>query len=111
MTETKQRSELIDALLAKHGAPGGNGRASVRPCQGARHHSPTPLVTSCYVPFPDRQIWLCPTCLSKLQVFIYLHKTEPAAMTWEVMQQFGNAIRMLGQEITARLGSERTHDA
>lgn len=111
MTVPKQRSELIDALLAEHGTPTGDGRAAIHPCEGTKFHSPSPLTTICYEAYPGKQVWLCPTCLSKLQCFLFLHGSDPAAMTWDVMREFGNQIRLFGQEIIRRADRERTSDA
>lgn len=110
MTDPRLRSETVDILLAEHGVPSdAHRRASEHPCAGAKFHSPAPLVT---VPYPvgGREVWLCPTCVSKLQCFLHLSHQAPDAMTWPVLREFSNRIRALGQEILgAELADEGPH--
>jgi hypothetical protein len=96
---SKLRGELIDELLTQYGPPNGwQARVTVRPCEGTKFHSPTPLTTSL---FDECSAWLCPTCTSKLEIFLHLHEQDPACLTWDVMREFGNQIRLFGQGIVA----------
>jgi hypothetical protein len=110
MNGARQRSELIDRLLAQHGTPTGDSRAVVHPCEGAKFHSPTPLVTICYELPSGRQVWLCPTCEMNLKCFTWLYKHAPHQLSWDVMREFGNTIRLLGQEIVRSQQSEEHHE-
>lgn len=95
---TKPRSTLIDGLLTEYGPPDPlRARVAEHPCEGAKFHSPTPLTTRS---FTDRglSVWLCPTCTDKLEIFLHLHDTDAHALTFDVMREFGNAIRLLGQK-------------
>jgi len=97
---TKPRGELVDALLAEIGPPNGwQVRASVHPCQGTKFHSPVPLTTKQFDDPALTDVWLCPTCTSKLEIFIHIYDTDPVSLTWDVMREFGNQIRILGQKI------------
>lgn len=99
MSAPKVRVELIDALLEKYGTPAGESRASVHVCDGAKFHSPIPLMTVCVELFPGTQVWLCPTCAAKLQAFVHLYEIDPDCLNWDVLREFGNTIRLLGQAI------------
>lgn len=92
---SQQRSQAIDAVLAVHGTPDPwAARASDHPCQGAKFHSPSPLVTHMH---DELDVWLCPTCKANLDCFVYLAEREP--MEWPVLREFGNRIRALGQQL------------
>jgi len=94
----RARSVLIDAALAVHGTPSAwDARASVHPCEGAKFHSPSPLITRKFVDTRvGPEVWLCPTCTVNLECFLYLAEAEPK-MDWSHLREFGNTIRELGQ--------------
>lgn len=97
----RPRVERLDALLAEYGTPvDGQERAALHPCQGTKFHSPVPLTTRQFAD-PACTAWLCPTCTSKLEIFIHIYDTDPAALSWDVMREFGNQIRIFGQAIVA----------
>jgi hypothetical protein len=96
----KLRAELIDGLLAEYGPPTAwHSRASQRPCQGTKFHSPVPFTTSRFDDPALDDVWLCPTCASKLEVFLHLYDADPASLNWDVLREFGNQIRLYGQKI------------
>lgn len=98
---SKPRGELIDVLLGEIGPPNSwQVRASLYPCEGTKFHSPTPLTTQQFND-PAVQPWLCPTCTSKLEIFLHIYEDDAAALTWDVMREFGNSIRIFGQKIVA----------
>jgi hypothetical protein len=100
----------------------GWGGSFEHPCEGSRHHSPTPLrtypvylsqVVSSAVAGDatdtqggEDQVWLCSTCEDNLQVFCtFLHSTN-GALVWDVKREFGNIIRDLGQRAWAHYKGE-----
>lgn len=96
----KLRGELLDVLLAEYGPPNAwQARLSEHPCQGTKFHSPVPLTTAKFEDPTLDDVWLCPTCTSKLDIFIHLHEQDPLCLNWDVMREFGNQIRILGQKI------------
>lgn len=100
---TKERGALIDDLLAQYGTPNAwQQRVTAHPCEGTKFHSPTPLTTSF---FDECSAWLCPTCTSKLEIFVHLHEQDPASLSWDVLREFGNQIRIFGQGIIATRAS------
>lgn len=102
-TSTRSRSVLIDAALAAHGTPMiYDERASVHPCQGAKFHSPSPLITRryCETGMDLGELWLCPTCTKNLVCFLHLFNSE-LQMDWPLLREFGNSIRELGMRIVA----------
>lgn len=103
--EVSERSTLIDALLAAFGPPNAwQQRASQRPCMGTKFHSPVPLTTTRFEDPALDDVWLCPTCTSKLEIFLHLYEQDPPSLSWGVMREFGNTIRILGQKIAADRG-------
>lgn len=100
----KARAELVDGILTEIGPPNGwQARTSVHPCQGTRFHSPVPMTTQRFEDkaFDHQDVWLCPTCTSKLEIFLHIHDSDPGALTWDVLREFGNTIRIMGQKIMA----------
>lgn len=62
-------------------------------CQGAKHHSPRPLVLH-DVALPDgTTVLLCGTCQDNLQTLEFLRTAGP--LDWPVRREFGNQIRAL----------------
>jgi hypothetical protein len=96
-----ERGKLVDELLAEVGPPTSwHSRASEHPCEGTKFHSPTPMTTAQFDD-PACRAWLCPTCTSKLEIFLHIHEQDPELLTWDVMREFGNQIRIMGQRIVA----------
>lgn len=100
-TVTRPRSRLVDHALARHGTPERRlVRTSEHPCEGAKFHSPSPLVTSrLSKPFLTEEIWLCPTCMANLDCFLYLSQFED--MDWTLLREFGNTLREVGRKVQA----------
>lgn len=97
---SKPRAELVDELLTQYGPPSPwQQRVTEHPCEGTKFHSPIPFTTAL---FEECGAWLCPTCTSKLEIFLHLHEQDPACLTWDVMREFGNGVRLFGQGIVAR---------
>lgn len=64
-----------------------------RMCEGAKHHSPTPLLVY-PVGLPDgREVWLCGTCRGNAQVMQLMQISAPDGMPWR--RYFGNKLLML----------------
>lgn len=91
----RQRSQTIDAVMGVHGTPPAwSSRAAEHPCEGAKFHSPSPLVTRLH---DVLGVWLCPTCEANLECFVHLATRSP--LDWPVLREFGNTIRALGQKL------------
>lgn len=98
-----EAGRLLESLV-------GFGGSFDDPCEGSRHHSPTPLrtfavhlsavVPECLgdsAPAPeDSPVWLCQTCDDNLRVFTCLMIAADGAMPWPMQREFGNTIRDLG---------------
>lgn len=100
-------SHEIDAALEEFGVPsGGFERAAEHPCEGAKFHSPRPLVTRRRV-YPttdgDSEIYLCATCEANLQVLLHLLESSERPLDWTLLREFGNQLRALGQRIVAQV--------
>lgn len=95
------RSVTIDQLLAEHGPPDSwHSRAGAHPCEGAKFHSPSPLLTKQH---DELGVWLCPTCESNLACFVHLAGAQ--TLDWPIAREFGNTIRAMGQKIIAKEAS------
>ena len=75
-------------------------------CEGAKFHSPNPLVVyrEPVVPPPawsdypeEAYAWLCGTCRANLAVYLTLLVQYEGELDWEVRREFGNRIRALGE--------------
>ena len=86
----------IDALLADYEL-GESERASVRPCEASKFHSPRPLLTKHYDFGVGMDLWLCPVCFSNTQVFLMINEAED--LPWSTLREFGNEVRKLGNEV------------
>jgi hypothetical protein len=64
-------------------------------CQGAKFHSPTPLVVHA-VTVSGRE-WLCATCRDNLAVFRHLLAEAGGSLPWPVARCFGNRLRALAE--------------
>lgn len=98
-------SEAIEAALDRYGLPP-NGqlfvRASKHPCEGAKFHSPQPLVTR-HWQFGDYQPYLCLNCESKLETLLFL-EDESGGLSWPTLREFGNQIRTIAQRVRQSTG-------
>lgn len=67
-----------------------------QPCEGAKFHSPVPLLVRPR-PLPNGEtIFLCGTCGDTLTVFGQLLTQNEGELPWEVRREFGNRIRAIG---------------
>lgn len=78
------------------------------PCQGARFHSPRPLIVREYlvrdnslvevtsVVAPSDAVWLCATCASNVEVLVTLLRLH-GALPWSARREFGNAVRSIAE--------------
>lgn len=75
-------------------------------CEGAKFHSPNPLVVYhepvSPVPAghecpPEAYAWLCGTCRANLAVYLALMVENDGELAWEVRREFGNRIRALAE--------------
>jgi hypothetical protein len=91
----------IDSALAVHGIPSQDGdirfRAGERPCEGAKFHSPRPLITE-LVRHGTVEAVLCHTCKANLEVLVYLSEQE-GELSWTQLREFGNQLRALGRRV------------
>lgn len=73
------------------------------PCEGAKFHSPTPLLVH-DVELPDGgTAKLCGSCRDNLAVLLALLADDPA-LAWNVRREFGNKLRSLIPEQRAADG-------
>lgn len=63
-------------------------------CQGAKYHSPTPLVLHAVV-IDGKEILLCGTCRSNVSVLRALIDAHGDDLSWPVRREFGNRLRAL----------------
>lgn len=90
-------SVATDALLAERELGNLVARASVRPCEASKFHSPRPLVTKLRT-WRERDYWLCGNCAANLEIYLML-LTEDPELPWAVQREFGNEVRRIGNEI------------
>jgi len=78
--------------------PRGGLWAIDRACEGARFHSPTPLVLTEVALAPDGEgttVKLCGLCADTLAVFQALLVAHQGIVHWQVRRDFGNVLRAL----------------
>lgn len=63
-------------------------------CQGAKFHSPRPLLLHELVLEDGRSVYLCGSCQDNLSVLRHLRFAKPN-LDWEVKRSFGNQLRAL----------------
>lgn len=78
--------------------PGSPADESDRSCEGAKFHSPSPLLLHDVELPSGRRARLCGSCRDNLVVLQRLHQVEPD-LPWEVRREFGNRLRALLQEV------------
>lgn len=66
-------------------------------CEGAKYHSPTPLVVEPVLLSATMTVMLCGTCRDNVGTFLALMTASNGSLPWEVRREFGNLIRSLGQ--------------
>jgi hypothetical protein len=78
-------------------------------CQGARFHSPRPLVVREYVvrggkvipvdttESPEDSVWLCGTCASNVEVMTSLLVAYNGSLSWQARREFGNDVRAIAE--------------
>lgn len=79
----------------------GYAEAYDHPCEGARHHSPQPLITYLVPPSGDddlTKVWLCGTCRSNMHVLQHLIQSYDGDVPWPLRREFGNILRALAFE-------------
>lgn len=93
----------------RHASEGPSGKpvlSTKADCEGAKFHSPNPLVlyyepivpTSVWSDCPDdAHVWLCGNCRANLAVYISLLVEHQGVLEWPVRREFGNRIRALGE--------------
>ena len=99
-------AEAVDTLL--DGPPPEGEYADGHACQGARFHSPTPLVLTRVWITPEPlesardsnvlQVMLCPTCAANLRVLQRLLVATKGELPWKVRREFGNDLRLLAMK-------------
>ena len=86
---------LIREALHQSGEGTLPGIAADAACQGAKHHSPRPLLLR-EVALPDgRNALLCGTCADNLETLVHLLRTAHGPLPWPLKREFGNQIRAL----------------
>jgi hypothetical protein len=73
------------------------GRLADHPltCQGARYHSPQPLLLHETLLPDGRMVLLCGTCRNNLGVLQLLLQEHGKELAWPVRREFGNTLRAL----------------
>lgn len=70
-------------------------------CEGAKHHSPTPLMVKEVSLSPSgggTTAMLCGTCADNLAVLQHLLSQHGGEMQWPLRREFGNLIRALAEK-------------
>jgi hypothetical protein len=78
-------------------------------CEGAKHHSPTPLMVKEVSLSPSgggTTAWLCGTCADNLAVLQHL-RSQQGDLSWPLLREFGNRIRALAQRGWSEEGSSQ----
>jgi hypothetical protein len=65
-------------------------------CQGAKYHSPAPLLVEEVQIGPGRWVTLCGTCRDNLKVYEDLKGHFNGEIPWSVRREFGNQLRSIG---------------
>jgi hypothetical protein len=79
-------------------------------CEGAKHHSPRPLIVHEFEVLRDGlrpietieddvpgAVWLCATCADNVRVALSLFASHGGALPWEARREFGNLVRAIAQ--------------
>lgn len=83
-------------------------------CEGAKFHSPRPLLVQEYVvtqvtlvacagvtPQGEQTAWLCGTCADNVRVALALLAAHGGALPWQALREFGNSVRAIAQRAYA----------
>jgi hypothetical protein len=82
----------------------GSAFAFEHECEGAKFHSPNPLIVheTNLVPWdphpPIHTAWLCGTCRGNLWVYQKILRENNGDIPWALQRSFGNAIRGLAKQ-------------
>lgn len=69
--------------------------ATERDCEGAKFHSPTPLLLHEVELSDGRVVWLCGVCRANASVLAALIAQFAQELEWPVRREFGNRLRAL----------------
>lgn len=67
-------------------------------CQGAKHHSPRPLLVHLVELADGRSAWLCGTCKDNVATLVHLLDTRES-VPWPLKREFGNLTRKMAEEV------------
>lgn len=89
-----------------------------RECEGAKYHSPTPLIINNVVCDPEQGFmkigfaeryfgvmhtaWLCSTCADNVALYLQLMKKHEGETSWPMRREFGNQVRTVGDQAWTR---------
>ncbi len=65
-------------------------------CEGAKFHSPAPLLVRLRTLSNGETVFLCGVCADTLTVLNQLLMQNEGDLPWEVRREFGNRIRAIG---------------
>lgn len=68
-------------------------------CEGAKHHSPTPLVLHEVAGRHGSTALLCGTCLDNYRVYTKASELVDGSLPWDVRREFGNALRAVARRL------------
>lgn len=71
--------------------------ATDRECEGAKFHSPSPLVLHS-VEVAGETVHLCGTCRENMEVLRHLLVQNGGDLPWPVRREFGNRVRALAEK-------------
>jgi hypothetical protein len=96
-------SQAVEAALDEWGLPedGDLVRFSANPCQGAKFHSPRPLVVRAYETRDGGVIHLCPVCKDNIDLYDYLIGLYHDELPWPIRREFGNVLREAAKRLFA----------
>jgi hypothetical protein len=105
-------SQAVETALDELGLPSDSDlvRFSRHQCQGAKFHSPRPLVVRSYETYDGGVIHLCPVCRDNIDMYDYLIGCYKGDLPWPVRREFGNVLReaarrLLGENVEEAVGS------
>lgn len=74
-----------------------NSRLATTDCQGAKYHSPNPLLVE-EVDLPSGEtVTLCGTCVDNLRVLQAVMDHHDGEAPWPLRREFGNQIRAIAE--------------
>ena len=93
--------EMVQATLEKERIDLDGVLADGIECEGARYHSPNPLILHRIEVEDGDVVLLCGTCRDNLDVFDRLMRSQEGELAWPVRREFGNLIRAIGLRVWA----------